>query len=142
MVVDASIAAKWLFPEEHSIRALNLLTAATRSAQRMIAPPLFPFEVTNTIRRRMRVAGFGIDEAIALIAELRMFGVGLISLDLHEEALVLADRYGLPAAYDAHYLALAEELNCDFWTDDRRLLNTLSGRLPFVRWIGSFNGTL
>ena len=34
---------------------------------------------------------------------------------------------------DAHYLALAERENCEFWTADTRLLNALKGNLPWVR---------
>ena len=53
-------------------------------------------------------------------------------------ALDIADAYGLPAAYDAHYLALADLLGCEFWTDDRRLLRQVSHDLLFVRWLGDF----
>jgi len=49
----------------------------------------------------------------------------------------LADTHGLRAAYDAHYLALAQHLACDFWTDDQRLLRSLAGALPFVRDLDS-----
>ena len=33
---------------------------------------------------------------------------------------------------DAHYLALAERENCEFWTADTRLLNAINGKLPWV----------
>jgi predicted nucleic acid-binding protein len=55
---------------------------------------------------------------------------------LHYQALVLADALGLPATYDAHYLALAEHFGCELWTDDQRLLRHVAESLPFVRWIG------
>lgn len=48
-------------------------------------------------------------------------------------ALELTVLHNLPAAYDAHYVALAEQLACAFWTDDQRLLHTLGGVLPAVR---------
>ncbi|MDO8472300.1 MAG: hypothetical protein Q7T05_00615 [Dehalococcoidia bacterium] len=38
-------------------------------------------------------------------------------------ASVLADRYRLPAVYDAHYVDLAEILEVDLCTDDQRLLS-------------------
>jgi predicted nucleic acid-binding protein len=61
---------------------------------------------------------------------------------LHHQALVLADALGLPATYDAHYLALAEHLGCELWTDDQRLLRHVAERLPFVRWIGEHPATV
>ncbi len=56
--------------------------------------------------------------------------------DLHARALALALRYAQPQAYDAHYLALAESLNCEFWTADERLYRALRGELTWVRWLG------
>jgi hypothetical protein len=38
----------------------------------------------------------------------------------------------LPAAYDAHYLALAERVGAEFWTTDRRLANKVREALPWV----------
>jgi predicted nucleic acid-binding protein len=56
--------------------------------------------------------------------------------DLHLEALSVAGRFGLKASYDAHYLALADRLGVEFWTADRRLANTISSSLPWVRFVG------
>jgi predicted nucleic acid-binding protein len=53
-------------------------------------------------------------------------------VDLHQLALVLADRFSLPAAYDAHYLALAEWLGGEFWTADQRLVSAVQAALPWV----------
>ncbi len=51
----------------------------------------------------------------------------------------LAHQYGLPAAYDAHYLALAEREGCEYWTTDERLWNAVKAQLPWVRWLGTFS---
>lgn len=42
------------------------------------------------------------------------------------------------AAYDAAYLALAEELAASLWTGDRRLYERLAASGPVVRWIGDY----
>ena len=60
---------------------------------------------------------------------------------LHRQALILADAFGLPAAYDAHYLALAEHFECELWTADRRLLRAVGSGPPFVRPIAEYNAT-
>lgn len=48
----------------------------------------------------------------------------------------LAEAFNRPRAYDAQYLALAERLDCSFWTADERLFNAVRGAFPRVRWVG------
>ena len=56
---------------------------------------------------------------------------------LHERALGWADRLGYSKAYDAHYLALAEQEGIELWTADRRLANgAQQAGAHWVRWIG------
>jgi len=50
----------------------------------------------------------------------------------------LATHFNRPTAYDAHYLALAEMLGCEFWTADRRLYNAVKEELPWVKWLSDF----
>ncbi len=138
--VDASLAAKWLFPEEYSERALALAAAQARAGQRIVGPPLLPIEVANVVRRWMLREGADLAKARRLLAQFFAFPVTIHTpAALTEQALVVADTYGLPALYDAQYVALAHTLSCDLWTDDRRLLRILDGRLPFVRWIGTYS---
>ncbi len=104
------------------------------------APPLLPIEVTNVLYQRVRSPGrMSRDEAAALLADFLAFPIVLHNPEgLHQRALALADAHGLPATYDAHYLAVAESLGCVFWTDDRRLCHALAGRLAFVRPLAEF----
>jgi len=55
--------------------------------------------------------------------------------DLHWRALELAAKFSLPAACDAHYLALAELLEGEFWTADGRLARTVRSSLPWVHLV-------
>jgi predicted nucleic acid-binding protein len=140
---DASVAIKWLLNEERSDRARALYSAAVQTREPIVAPPLLPLEVTNILRQRMRskdgltldAATQHLDDFLALRIELRN------PAGLHFQALVLADALGLPATYDAHYLALAEHLSCELWTDDQRLMRHVASSLRFVRWIGDHPAT-
>ncbi|NER02438.1 MAG: type II toxin-antitoxin system VapC family toxin [Okeania sp. SIO3C4] len=51
---------------------------------------------------------------------------------LHRRALNLAQNLTLPAAYDAYYLALTEQLSANFYTADSRLFSTVK---TYFSWI-------
>jgi predicted nucleic acid-binding protein len=136
---DASVAAKWAFVEEHSSQARALLRAALERPEPIVAPLLLPSEVANVVRQRLRQGDVNLAEARALLTQFLALPISLQAPDgLFDRALVLADRYGLPAIYDSQYVALAELLGATLWTADQRLLRGLSGALPFVRWIGDY----
>jgi predicted nucleic acid-binding protein len=103
----------------------------------IVTPTLFWYEVTNAVRRRMARHGLSRSDADELLA----YFLGLpitAGPALHERALAIADAYSLPAAYDAHYVALAEQVGCDFWTDDIELVHALRGDFSFVRRIADY----
>src|SRR5207302_119702 len=96
-------------------RAESLYQDAIRIGEGIVAPPLLPMEITNLVRQRMRRPKRPGD-ALLTLAEaqrhLERFLSFAVTLQLwpqvHVRALELAATYHLPAAYDAHYLALAE----------------------------------
>jgi predicted nucleic acid-binding protein len=140
--VDASVAVKWVLQEELSDRARALYRTHARTTDAIVAPALLLFEVTNIIRQRMRRAGAmplvaasrALDDFLALAWEIELHAPP----GLHQLALTLAADHDLPAAYDAHYLALSQLLGCEFWTDDQRLLQQVGDRLPYVRALAQF----
>jgi predicted nucleic acid-binding protein len=56
-------------------------------------------------------------------------------LTLYQRAFELATRFGHPRAYDAHYLAVAEQEGCELWTMDRRLYESVRRELPKVKHV-------
>jgi predicted nucleic acid-binding protein len=141
--LDASVAAKLILYEEWTDRAWALYRATLGADEPIIAPVLLPWEITNILRRRVRAAdAISLARALLLLDDFFQLRIEFHHpAGLHHQALVLADSLGLPAAYDAHYLVLAETFNCPLWTDDRRLIRSVAGRLPFVRWIGEYGGS-
>lgn len=75
-----------------------------------------------------------LDDFLALARELEFHAPP----GMHQLAFALAADLNLPAAYDAHYLVLAELLGCEFWTDDQSLLRQTRDRLPYVRPLAAF----
>lgn len=139
IVVDASLALKWLFEEDYSAKAEALAVALTRRGEPMIAPPLLPVEVTNTLRQRIRQGTLTLAQARERLRVFLAYRVWFVApADLYERSLLLADAQNLRAVYDAQYLALAEIEGCECWTADQRLLRALATPLPFARFIGDY----
>ena len=138
VVLDTSVAVKVFFPEEHSDRALALVTDATRAHEPIIAPYLLASEFVNSLRRRMRRERVPLDEAAAILEDFLALPIEYQGdHELYRRALVLTERYDL-SGFDAQFVALAQIADCELWVDDGRMLNAIGDRLPFVKWIGDY----
>lgn len=99
----------------------------------IVAPYLMRYEVTNAIRRLLRHGQISQELAGDAIHTLVELPISLFTDGHHHvNALMMSSRFNLPATYDAHYLALAEELDCEFWTADRRLARAVRDELDWV----------
>lgn len=150
VVVDTSVAIKWVIPEPDSATADALVQTWKSQGTTLIAPPLFAYEVANTLHQQVRKGKVSLDEARVSLRQLLdptqgpvlMFSPDLaVNLALSMRALELAQQHGLPATYDAHYLALAEREGCAYWTADERLWNAVRARLPWTRWLGEMSAS-
>jgi predicted nucleic acid-binding protein len=57
--------------------------------------------------------------------------------DTDEDTLLWARRIGQIVAYDAVYLALAQGMNAEFWTADKRLATAAQNAgVNWVHWLG------
>lgn len=136
LCLDASVVVRRL--TEPGNRLVHEHWAAWEATGcQFVAPQLIRYEVTNAIHR-LRQAGAltngAAHDAIDLLLEMP---IGLhLGEELHRGALNFAERFHLPAAYDGHYLALANRLGAELWTADRRLVNTVQPHLPWVRLVG------
>ena len=139
MVVDASVAVKWLVKEEHTDTAVALLQSWISQDVALAAPYLMPFEVANALHRRVARGELTIGDGARLLAWLLGNRLQLHqSEELHVRALELASELRQGAAYDAHYLALAETLDCELWTADERFYRAASASVPNARWLGDW----
>ena len=78
-----------------------------------------------------------VEEAREAIHGALTLGVRLLHpTNISLRAFDLAARFDRPAAYDAHYLALAEMMEGEFWTADGRLYNAIREYFPRIRWLG------
>jgi predicted nucleic acid-binding protein len=102
----------------------------------IVAPTLMMYEVSNAFHRAVVARQINSSEAEQLLEFAGQLGIRFYGdLELHKQALKLAKIYALPAIYDAHYLALAERLEIELWTADRRLFNAVNASLPWVNLV-------
>ena len=139
VVVDASLAVKWLVEEDDSDKAHAALESWVARDVTRIAPYLLPFEVANALHRRVLRGELNVGDGIRMISRLLTSRLELHQPpELHVRALQLASQLNQNAAYDAHYLALAESIGCELWTADDRFYRAASPSLDNVRWLGEF----
>ena len=110
IVIDASVARKWVFDEPGTEAALAL------SAEQPVAPALWLAEAANALWRHVRRGEIEPEEALARLDELADAPVASLSIEPHvARALRIATQIQHPV-----YLALAEYYDIDVVTDDRR----------------------
>ncbi|MDE2816500.1 MAG: type II toxin-antitoxin system VapC family toxin [Chloroflexota bacterium] len=137
VVVDASLAFKWLVREIHTVEANALGRLWNIQGTQIAAPYLMPVEVTNALHQKVRRGELTVEAAKQRLESLLSSGLELHQPPgLYGKALELASRLGQSAAYDVHYLALAEALGCQLWTADERFYRAVSPLVRRVRWVG------
>jgi len=135
IVVDASVAVKWLVSEQDQEAAQALLF----SGEKLIGPSLARIEVTAAIARKARFAEIALQEALRAIELWRKTLIGALDLlpegqDLHGALnMSLELRHPLP---DCIYLALAERFNATLITADSKFVAKAHGRYPRVQLLG------
>ena len=120
LVVDASVALKWVVEEEGSEAALAL------KGRDLAAPSLMRVEVANALRTLVARRAIAPATALDLFGLLQEAPVALIEPDdaLERRALEIALDLGHPV-YDCVYLALAERMGRVLVTADGRLLRAV-----------------
>lgn len=129
LVIDASIAVKWVVEEEGTPLALAL-----RQQTKLIAPELLVAECANILWKKAARGELSKEEALLAAKLLQSAEVELLPMrSLFETATSLAIELDHPA-YDCIYLALAVENDCPFVTADDRFLRKLGqGRRMALR---------
>ncbi len=134
VVVDASLAVKWVLTEDDSPQALALLNEWQEANRQPIAPSWIACEVANVIYQYIAPNTFAPDQAGALVDEvLAQVAIQSEAPEDARRAIQIAHAAGQHQTYDAQYAALAERLGCELWTADMKFVNATRGRLPHVR---------
>lgn len=135
-VVDASVAVKWLLPEDGREHALRLQDLYQEEKIDLIAPSLLAVEVANVLWKRARRGDLSPETALRCYEGFLVDAPILLdSPSLEASALGLALAHCHPV-YDCLYLALALERRCDLITADERFFRAMRVSLPCIRLLG------
>lgn len=138
LVADASVVLKWQLDDEECVPEATALRDDfyARGAIKVIAPRLLIYEVVNALVTAVRHGRIRREDAIEALGNLLALGIEIREVG-PDKILEASLKYNV-AAYDATYLALAEEQKCELWTGDRGLYQTVKDKLTWVRWVGDY----
>ncbi len=137
LVVDASVAVKWVLREAGRENAVALLSGGSV----LIAPDVIRLELSNVITKRERrkaITSEQATEAFGLFTEL--------SPELHQTEPLAVTAFNLArrsqtSFWDCIYLALAMEQSCGLVTADRRFFNAVAGQYPLMQLLDAPGST-
>jgi len=135
-VIDASVLLKLLLPEEQSDAVRRLWGGWVEADTEITAPFLLAYEVTSVLRNKVFRGELSSEAGEAAFLAFRTQEVFLLHpAGIEEKMWALARQWNLPTSYDAAYLALAELMDYEFWTADRRFAATLRKKVPRLRFV-------
>jgi len=116
IIVDASVAAKWFFPEDDSAKALSLLNGK----HELMAPDLLYSEFGNIVWKIHRRGVVEAGDALEIVSQFQM-----LPIDIHptERLLPMALEIAIASdrtVYDSMYLALGVLLETPVITADMK----------------------
>lgn len=123
LVIDASVALAWAFPDEEGAGPLAVLRQI--DSESAIVPPIWPLEVANVLvgaERSGRLSKTDLRKALLLFSRLPI-KVSMLGIELDSglaQVVALARKHRL-SSYDASYLELAIRTGSKLATLDRPL---------------------
>ncbi len=139
VVVDASLIVALILPLPYSNAARGKMADWKIAGETILAPVLWEYELVSALRRAIVYKLLKAEHIAEALHQVKLLNVHSASPteNLHQRALDWADQLGQVRAYDAQYLALAEQTGSELWTGDKRLVNGAAGLgAGWVHWIG------
>lgn len=127
LVVDTSVAIKWVVPEDENEQEAGTTQALSLLSESLIAPDLLAIEFANALwkkHKKQQVAHAQALEALQILPDIvRLQPSGLYL----EAAFHMSVALGHPV-YDCIFLACAAAHDLEFITADEKLVQRVTGR--------------
>ena len=123
LVIDAGIAYRLVLPGEHQSVFIEKMTEWMQNGITLYAPALWAYELTSAFNKAVRFKALTPKQGQEALQLALLLNVQMVTPDESQihRAFNWTLKLNRAAAYDSFYLALAEELNAQFWTTDKRL---------------------
>jgi len=129
VVIDASVALKWVAPHEAGHQqAITIQQDAAASRLELLAPTILGLEMLNVTGRRWRWDAADVEDLGAEIADL---GISWSEPDLFRVGGWVGR--GL-TAYDAAYVVVAEQHDTQLVTADQQILGLFDRAIALTDW--------
>lgn len=138
-VIDANLTLGLFLPLPYTDAVYRLVENFHYAQADLYAPCLWEYECLSGLRRAVSQGYIRSEDAFQILRDLLALEIACVPPDLAlaESALRWAERLGQNKAYDAHYVALAEQLEAEFWSADQRLVHTMRRQgISWTHWIG------
>lgn len=123
LILDASLAASWCFPDERTEFTNAVLHAVGQSSAE--APRLWAYEIRNSVLIGLRRQRLTEADAQDFLASLEILNIHLTDPPSYDAVFALAERHSL-TFYDAAYLDLAMRTQLPLASLDARLCRAAS----------------
>lgn len=135
LIIDAGIAFKLIAPHPHQQVYIDLITEWKQAGYQLCAPTLWVYEVTSVFTKMARFGQLSMQTSREGVRLAHRLGVQLVAPDEAQavKAMYWMEKLQRAAAYDSFYLALAETLDCELWTTDKKLVNAVAQ--PWVKLV-------
>jgi predicted nucleic acid-binding protein len=139
LVLDFSVALKWVMPEIDSDKADLRRLGFRNGTHEFLAPEIFTVEAAHALTRAERQGRVSVGKSRMLFLDLLTTQPHFHSFQpLLLRAIDISSRMHI-GIYDSVYVALAEQEDCDLLTADDRLVMNLQPRFPFVVALSSIS---
>src|SRR5712671_1264135 len=123
VVIDASIASAWCFPDEQTDYTRAVFQAVSSSAVDTVAPRLWAYEIRNSVLMGLRRGRISKPDSAQFLVSLNELNVRLSEPASYDDVFSLAQQHGL-TVYDAAYLDLAIQERVTIASLDGQLVRT------------------
>lgn len=123
LIVDATLLVALGSGDARAERVTAIMEQWLAEGEALAAPDLLRYEVASGLTRLVAAQLLPEERVDAIWEELSLLPIRLHRLESGQRVIEIALCLSRQSAYDAAYLALAEELEAEVWTLDERLYN-------------------